>query len=49
MLDTDKLFKRLINDPDLYEIPFKYIVAVCMSVLRAINDGECKAEGVRNV
>ena len=39
MLDSDKLYKKLANDPELRKIPLIYIVQVATKVIELI--GEC--------
>lgn len=41
MLDTEKLYKILMDDEDLQDIPVFYIMQVAVSVVKAINSGKC--------
>lgn len=41
MLDTEKLYKILMDDENLQDIPVFYIMQVAVSVVKAINSGQC--------
>lgn len=44
MLDTNKLFKIITNDPELGNVPIFHIMLVATSVIKAINSGECLSD-----
>lgn len=40
-MDTEKLYKKVVNDEEIKDIPIIVITRVVYSVLKAINSGEC--------
>lgn len=44
MLDGDKLFRELANDPTLRGIPIIYITKIAISLIKILNDGQCFLE-----
>lgn len=46
MLDGNKLFKWITNDPELKNVPIIYITLVAKSIIKALNSGECYVEDV---
>lgn len=43
-MDMDKLYKLIINNEELKDIPIIYIVRITVAVFEAINSGECMYE-----
>ena len=40
-MDMDKLYKLLMNDEELTDVPIMYIFKVALVVFKIINSGEC--------
>ena len=40
-MDIVKLYEKVIQDEDLHDIPLLHILAVLISVVEAIGDGDC--------
>lgn len=38
MIDADKLYKKLTNDPELRDVPLIYIVMVATKVIDSISE-----------
>lgn len=43
-MDTDKLYKELVNKEDIQDIPIETICRVAICVIEIINSGECFKE-----
>ena len=43
-MNIDKLYKLLMNDEDIMDIPILYVFRVAVAVFKIINSGECKYE-----